>query len=201
MMTVVGIVGVLSAMAAFAFQAALRNGRISGEVRSMLGRIQSARTAAVSSGRCTGVVMGGHNAPANLADRVIVYQKLTAIYPGVPCGPGMTYAIGDKIISSEIQGQDLAGGGSGSLLRARHFTWDVLEPPDDMKAYHIVFRPDDGRPEVYLDMSPVAPAGPGPVRFRMIYRDALADPVATNPSRRQLELSPTGGAIITPNFP
>jgi prepilin-type N-terminal cleavage/methylation domain-containing protein len=195
-MIAVAIIGILSALAAVSYTMAVRNGRTSGEVRRMVTRLQSARAQAVSTGNCTGVLIGGHTeATFGFPDRVVIFQKMTpAAAAPTPC-PG--YAIGDRIALSEMQGSDEPNGAGPTI--AAHCTYDVLEA-SPTSTYQIVFHPDNGAPAVYLDMNPQT-AGGVPVRYRMIYRDVANDPAATNSSRRQVEISPSGTSIVTPNFP
>jgi prepilin-type N-terminal cleavage/methylation domain-containing protein len=191
---VVAIIALLSTLAATSMISAQRSGRISGEARRTLGKIQLARSLAVSTGFCHGVLIGGHAETqwgGKYTDRIVLFKSAAA--PGTPCVDFNDAT--DKIISNDLTG---SSGDVGDVIRASHYTWDVLEaaPSQD---YAIVFDGDSGRPSAFQGGA----ALPGPVppaTYDLMLRDIVSDPTpgvpTNNPSRRRLQVKITGMATI-----
>jgi prepilin-type N-terminal cleavage/methylation domain-containing protein len=193
---VVAIIALLSTLAATSMISAQRAGRISGEARRTLGKIQLARSLAVSTGYCHGVLIGGHGETqwgGKYTDRIVLFKSAAA--PGTPCVDFNDAT--DKILSNDLTG---SSGDVGDVIRASHYTWDVLEaaPTQD---YAIVFDGDSGRPTTFQGGTGVplpAPVPPGTydVMLRDIVSDVALGSPLNNPSRRRIQVKITGMATI-----
>lgn len=195
MMTVVGIVGVMSALAAWGMAQTQVQSRVSGEIRRVMARVQQARALSVATGQCHGVLLGGKNSPvmaagSSVQNRLVFFRKA----PGAACTDFDPAA--DAVLSSEFFGAD----GTTADFRRADLVFDVLEatPGTEVK---VLFSTDDGRPLVLSGTTVVAP-DPGPpqryyLQLRSTKYDASLGVPIGNPTRRRVELSPTGTVMIS----
>lgn len=193
MMTVVGIVGVLSALATFAFQQVSVQGRVSGEIRRVMARVQQARALSVATSQCHGILIGGPSSTllgGSVRNRLLFFRKA----PGAACTDFDPAS--DTVLSRDFMGAD----GSTADVNRTDLVWDVLQAAPDSEI-KVLFSTDDGRPLVMYGGA-VQPPDPGPpqryyVQLRSTKYDVGAGNPALNPTRRRLELSPTGTAMIS----
>jgi prepilin-type N-terminal cleavage/methylation domain-containing protein len=190
MMTVVAIVGVMSALAVVGLGNVAQQGGVSGETRNLVTRLQSARALSVSTGRPHGVYIGGaaNTVLPAYRNKVVLFAKPTGANTN-DFDPAI-----DTIIVSEFIGKGLS-----TPIRL-----DLLDGANEAKEVIIVFDPATGRPGLTAAAVPpfieVAgaqvpfPAGTAPLFLQ--YRDTRQDPVASNPSRRRVQVLRSGATRV-----
>jgi prepilin-type N-terminal cleavage/methylation domain-containing protein len=190
MMTVVAIVGVMSAMAVFGLGTVAEQGGVSGETRKLVTRLQSARALAVSTGRPHGVYIGGpiDAALPAFSNHVVLFSK--------PVGAVTNNFVpgADTVVVSEQIGK----------APNTPIQLDLLDGANRDKNVIIVFDPATGR--AGLTAAPVPPfmrvAGvdvpfpAGNLPLFLQYRDTRRDPAASNPSRRRVQVLRSGAARV-----
>lgn len=193
-MTVVAIVGAMSALATFALQQSIVQSRVSGEIRRAMSRVQQARSLSVATGQCHGVLVGGPQSTliagtTPLRNRIVVFRKPA----GAGCNdfdPGT-----DVLVSNDFIGAE----GSVADVNRSDLVWDALEATPDTEL-KMLFGTDDGRPLVLLGTTVQAPVPGPPQRYFFQLRsnryDVSAGNPVGNPTRRRLEVTPTGTAMV-----
>ena len=196
MMAVVAIVGLMSALAAFSMQQTMVQGRVSSEIRRTMSRVQQARALSVSTGQCYGVMIGGPQSNTQVAGGPVRNRIMTFRKPAADTACNDFDPMTDMLLTREFIG---AEGNTADTTR-NDLVWDVLlaAPTEDLK---IIFRGDDARPRVMLGTTEQLP-NPGPperhfLQLRSTRYDVSPGNPVNNPTRRRLEISPTGTSMIS----